>query len=170
VTLNGGAVMRAWYDLHDLRFSDVEDRQGIEDASVRLLELMEREQQRGIDSGNILLAGFSQGGALCLHTGLRFPHALAGLLGLSTYLPLPALLAEECRADPDTLAIRLDHGSDDPLVPYAFAQRSRQLIEAQGYRVAFNTYAMGHSLCPEQIESLIAWMAERLNAGGGGGT
>jgi phospholipase/carboxylesterase len=165
VTLNGGMVMRAWYDIYDLGFESSEDREGIEAARGQLLELIGREQGRGISTDKILLAGFSQGGAVCLHTALRFEAPLAGVLALSTYLPLADSLADEKRADTSDLAIRMDHGEQDPVVSYAIAQRSRDLIEAQGYQVEFNSYAMQHSLCMAQIDSLSRWMSGRLEPG-----
>lgn len=163
VTLNGGMVMRAWYDLYDLGFSRNEDRQGIEQARQQLLSLIQRERERGLPGNRILLAGFSQGGALALHTALRFAEPLAGVLALSAYLPLADLLTEEKRADPSLLAIRMDHGEQDPVVPFAAAQRSREQLETQGFHVEFHTYAMEHSLCPPQIESLRQWIAGRLD-------
>jgi len=163
VTLNGGMVMRAWYDLYDLGFSQNEDRQGIEQAQQQLLSLIQRERERGLSSDRILLAGFSQGGAVALHTALRSAEPLAGVLALSAYLPLADLLKEEKRADPSLLAIRMDHGKQDPVVPFAAAERSREQIEAQGFHVDFHTYVMEHSLCPPQLESLRQWIAGRLD-------
>lgn len=162
VTLNGGMVMRAWYDIYDLTFAAGEDALGIESARQHLLELIARERERGIDSGNILLAGFSQGGAVALHTALAYPQPLAGVLALSGYLPLADRLQEHCHSDPAALVIRIDHGDRDPVVPLRLAERSCALLRAQGYAVEFNTYAMQHSLCPPQIDSLRAWLVGRL--------
>ncbi len=163
VTLNNGMVMRAWYDLYDLGLGKGEDRQGIEQAQQQLMSLIQRERERGLSSDRILLAGFSQGGALAVHTALRFAEPLAGVLALSAYLPLADLLAEEKRADPALLTIRMDHGEQDPVVPFAVAERSRKKIEAQGFHVDFHTYTMEHSLCPAQVESLRQWIAARLD-------
>jgi phospholipase/carboxylesterase len=162
VTLNGGMVMRAWYDIYDLNFLSAEDEEGIESARRNLLDLIAREQTRGIASEHILLAGFSQGGAVALYTALRFPQPLAGVLALSSYLPLAEALPAQCRANPATLAIRMDHGDRDPVVPFRVAERSCALIQAQGYQVEFHSYAMQHSLCPDQIRSLRAWLVKRL--------
>jgi phospholipase/carboxylesterase len=162
VTLNGGMVMRAWYDIYDLNFHSAEDREGIESARRHLLDLVEREQARGIASEHILLAGFSQGGAVALHTALRFGEPLAGVLALSSYLPLAEALPAECRADPAAVEIRMDHGERDPVVPFRVAQRSAALIKAQGYALQFHTYAMEHSLCAAQISSLRSWVVERF--------
>lgn len=163
VTLNNGMVMRAWYDLYDLGFSRDEDRQGIEQAQQHVLSLIQREAERGLSSDRILLAGFSQGGALALHTALRFAGPLAGVLVLSAYLPLADLLAEEKRADPSRTAIRMDHGEQDPVVPFSAAERSCAKLEEQGYHVDFHTYQMEHSLCPPQLESLRSWIAGKLD-------
>ena len=163
VTLNNGMVMRAWYDIYDLGFSQGEDRQGIEQAQQHLLSLILRERERGLSSDRILLAGFSQGGAVALHTALRFAEPLAGVLALSAYLPLADLLNEEKRADPSLLKIRMDHGEQDPVVSFAVAERSRDRIEEQGYHVEFYAWAMEHSLCIPQMESLRCWIAGQLD-------
>jgi len=162
VTLNGGMVMRAWYDIYDLGFAANEDRPGILQAQQHVLGLIRREQQRGISSDRILLAGFSQGGAIALYTALRYRAALAGVLALSSYLPLADLLAEEKSAEPASLVIRMDHGDQDPVVAFAVAERSRDWIESQGYAVEFNRYPMGHNLCVPQMESLRNWIVQRL--------
>jgi len=162
VTLNGGMVMRAWYDIYDLGFDADEDRQGIRRAHQQVLDLIRREQQRGIRSDRILLAGFSQGGAIALHTALRYRPALAGVLALSGYLPLADLLAQEKCADHSSLVIRMDHGDQDPVVSFAVAERGRDLIESQGYEVEFHRYPMAHSLCAAQMESLRNWIVQRL--------
>ena len=164
VTLNGGMVMRAWYDIYDLGLRAGEDRQGIRQAQQQLIGLIRREQQRGIPSDRILLAGFSQGGALVLHTALRFQAPLAGVLALSSYLPLADSLAREKCADSSTLSIRMDHGDQDPVVSLAVAERSRDLIESQGYAVQFNRYPMPHCLCAPQTQSLRNWIVQRLGA------
>ena len=162
VTLNGGMLMRAWYDIYDLGFAAGEDRQGIRQAHQQVQDLIRREQQRGIDSDRILLAGFSQGGAVVLHTALRWQAPLAGVLALSSYLPVADVLGEEKCADPSRLAIRMDHGEQDPVVAFTVAERSRDLIEAQGYKVEFHRYPTAHSLCVPQTESLRDWIVQRL--------
>jgi len=162
VTLNGGMRMRAWYDIYDLGFDGPEDRQGLEESRAQLLALVEREQQRGIDSANILLAGFSQGGAVALHTALRYSGPLAGVLVLSAYLPLHSRLAAERQADPGSLVVRMDHGTQDPVVPFAAAQKSVAWLQEAGFTVDFHSYSMEHGLCPMQIVSLRDWMQARL--------
>ncbi len=163
VTLNGGMVMRAWYDLYDLSFDKGEDTEGIERARQMLLSLVSREVERGIPVQRILLAGFSQGAAVVLHTALRMAEPLAGVLALSGYLPQPATLATEKQADPEQLAIRIDHGEQDPVVPFAAAERTCRALEAQGYPVEFHAWPMQHSLCPPQVQSLRSWIAEKLD-------
>lgn len=164
VTLNGGMRMRAWYDIYDLGFDGDEDAEGIDKARQMLLGLIEREQQRGISSENIVLAGFSQGGAVALHTALRWEKPLAGVLVLSAYLPLRQRLAAEMRSDPGSLVLRMDHGTRDPVVPYRGALVSQKLLQAAGFDVDFNSYAMEHGLCPPQIDSLRDWLVQRLQA------
>ena len=162
VTLNVGMVMRAWYDIYDLTFDRGEDDKGVETARQHLLSLIAREQDRGIPTERILLAGFSQGGAVALHTALRIAEPLAGVLALSCYLPLASTLVAEKQADPGQLVIRMDHGDQDQVVPFVAAERSRDALEAQGYRVDFHTWPMQHSLCPPQLQSLYDWIWERL--------
>mgnify|MGYP000620971290 FL=1 len=166
VTLNGGMLMRAWYDIYDLGLGADEDRPGIAQAQQQILGLIRREQQRGIDSDRILLAGFSQGGAIALHTALRYRAALAGVLALSSYLPLADSLAQDRSADPSSLVIRMDHGDQDPVVAFSVAEYSRDLIEKQGYKVEFHRYPMQHSLCVPQMESLRNWIVQRLGQAG----
>ncbi|TCK16827.1 phospholipase/carboxylesterase [Thiogranum longum] len=163
VTLNGGMEMRAWYDLYDLTFDNGEDTEGIERARQMLLSLVAREVERGVPTGRILLAGFSQGAAVVLHTALRMAEPLAGVLVLSGYLPRPGTLAAEKQADPQRLAIRIDHGEQDPVVPFAAAERTRKALEALGYKVDFHAWPMQHSLCPAQVRSLRSWIAEKLD-------
>lgn len=162
VTLNGGVLMRAWYDLYGLDFGGDEDEQGIRGAQQQLLELIEREKERGIDCSRIVLAGFSQGGAVVLHTALRMAVPPAAILALSTYLPLADRLQAEKCAPPDAVHIRMDHGEMDPVVPFQLAEKARDLLQAQGYAVDFHTYAMQHSLCLEQAESLREWFVRRF--------
>ncbi len=162
VTLNNGMVMRAWYDIYELSFRQGEDVEGIKRGRRQLLELVAREEARGVPSQRILLAGFSQGGALVLHTALRMDKPLAGVLSLSAYLPQPDRLATEKRSDPGSLVVRMDHGEQDEVVPLHWAERSCERIRKEGFEVDFHPYPMGHSLCPMQIDSLRAWLVERL--------
>ncbi len=162
VTLNAGMRMRAWYDIYNLEFDGPEDGAGLEQSRQQMLALIERERRRGIDSERILLAGFSQGAAVILHTALRYAPPLAGVLVLSAYLPVRERLAAEKKADPSRLALRVDHGEHDAVVPLAAAQISVGTLRAEGFKVDFHTYSMDHGLCPRQVISLREWLSRRL--------
>lgn len=162
VTMNGGMAMRAWYDLAGIGVDAAEDATGIQASRQQLEALIVRENERGIAAGAIVLAGFSQGGAMVLHTGLRYPQRLAGILALSAYLPLAATLESEKSVEQTGVALRMDHGENDPVVPLALAKRSCDAIRVAGFTVAFNTYPMAHSLCPEQAGSIYTWLKSRF--------
>ena len=159
VTINQGMRMRAWYDI--LQFGGgPEDEAGVR-ASQKLLEQMiAAERQRGI--GKILLAGFSQGGAIALQTALRHPEPLAGLLALSTYLPLNATLETERSAANRELPIFMAHGQYDEIIPPERAEQSRQRLEHLGYKVQWHTYPMPHSVCPEEIADISEFLRRVL--------
>lgn len=162
VTVNNGMVMRAWYDITSSSLLQYEDENGIRASEKQLQELLERENRRGISMAHIILAGFSQGGAIVLHSALRMEEPPAAVLALSTYLPLADTLAAEKRAAGADLEIRMDHGNRDPVVPLPLARRSCEQLESEGYKVEFNVFPMEHSLCIEQADSLRQWFAERL--------
>ncbi len=164
VTINGGAVMRAWYDIVEVGGSWREDREGVRDAGRRIEALIEREQGRGIAAARLVLAGFSQGGAIALHTGLRHPEPLAGILALSCALPLADALEAEASPANRGVPIFMAHGTDDPLIPLARARRSRDRLVEVGYSVTWREYAMPHSVCVEEIRDISAWL--RLVLGG----
>jgi len=159
VTINQGMRMRAWYDI--LQFGGgPEDEAGVR-ASQKLLEQMiAAEKKRGI--GKILLAGFSQGGAIALQTALRHPEPLAGLLALSTYLPLNATLETERSAANRELPIFMAHGQYDEIIPPERAEQSRQRLEHLGYKVQWHTYPMPHSVCPEEIADISEFLRRVL--------
>lgn len=162
VTLNGGLPMRAWYDILSLTREGLQDEAGIR-ASERLVRsLLEEQRAAGIASSRIVLAGFSQGGAVALHTGLRHAEALGGLLALSTYLPLDRLLATEKSAANRGLPILMQHGRFDGVLPYALGTLSRDLLVAEGYAVQWQDYPMDHTLCLEQIADIGRWLQQRL--------
>lgn len=161
VTINMGMVMRAWYDILQLGRGP-EDAAGIH-ASQGLLEgLIAREQARGVAASRIVLAGFSQGGAVALQTGLRCSKRLAGILALSTYLPLASTLADERDRANFELPIFMAHGTDDLMIPTAWAERSSTALKAIGYGVEWHTYPMGHAICPEEIAAVGAWLGKVL--------
>ena len=157
VTINAGMRMRAWYDIFQLG-GGAEDEAGVR-ASQRLVEaLIAREESRGIAPAKIVLAGFSQGGAVALQTALRHPERLAGILALSTYLPLAGTLGEEASAANARIPIFMAHGSFDEIIPIDRAQASRKRLEALGYAVQWHEYPMPHSLCAPEITEIAAFL------------
>lgn len=162
VTINGGALMRAWYDILELGTLRREDEAGIRDSEQALVRLIGHERDRGIAPGRIVLAGFSQGGAMALHTGLRYPDPLAGILALSAYLPLAEHLAREAHPANRDTPILMAHGHNDPVIPVALAERARGHLVRLGYRVEWHSYPMGHTICPEEVTSLSRWLRQRL--------
>jgi phospholipase/carboxylesterase len=163
VTINAGMRMRAWYDIVDLR-PGVEDEHGVRESSVLLTALIDRELARGLASTQIVVAGFSQGGAIALHCGLRARGGLAGILALSTYLPLAEHLTQERSESNLGLPVFLAHGSADPVIPMALGLATRRQLEAAGYAVEWHSYAMGHAVCAPEIEDIRAWLAQRGRA------
>jgi phospholipase/carboxylesterase len=157
VTLNMGMRMRAWYDILQLG-GGAEDDVGVRASQGMVEALIERERSRGVAARRIVLAGFSQGGAIALHTGLRHGQRLAGILALSTYLPLAGTLqAERSEANRD-VPIFMAHGEFDDIIPLARAQQSRQALAAQGYALQWHSYPMPHSVCGEEIADVSAWL------------
>lgn len=170
VTINGGYVMRAWYDIvAGAASADIaanigrrEDATGIRASQAEIEKLISQEKQRGIASKHIFLAGFSQGGAVALHSGLRHAERLGGILALSTYLPLMrSLEAEGSSANKDTPILML-HGQADPVIPYAFGRASADELLRQGYALEWHGYDMPHSVCPEEIHDIEHWLRQRL--------
>ncbi|MEX2199165.1 MAG: dienelactone hydrolase family protein [Burkholderiales bacterium] len=161
VTLNLGMRMRAWYDILQLG-GGPEDEAGVRASQGMVEALIERERSRGVAARRIVLAGFSQGGAIALHTGLRHGQRLAGILALSTYLPLAgSLQAERSEANRD-VPIFMAHGELDDIIPITRAQQSRQALAAQGYAAQWHSYPMPHSVCGEEIADIAAWLAANL--------
>ena len=165
VTINGGYVMRAWYDILTADFSGRrEDAAGVIESAAQIEALIERENARGIPDSRIVLAGFSQGGAIALHAGLRHPRRLAGILALSTYLPLSDTLAAEASPANRDVPIFMAHGNADPVIPQDFSRRSADLLSAAGYPLAWHSYRMEHSLCLEELRDIEPWLAGVLVA------
>lgn len=162
VTINGGYVMRAWYDIYAMNMSRGEDEAGIRDSAAAVAALIEREQTRGVAAGNVVLAGFSQGGAIALHAALRYPQRLAGVLALSTYLPLADRLSAEAHSANAGLSVFIAHGTHDSVVPIGLAERSRDRLIQTGYDVAWHAYRMEHSVSMAEIADIGAWLAQRL--------
>lgn len=162
VTINGGMAMRAWYDILTMDLVRREDEAGIRRSEQAVCELIRRENARGVPARNIVLAGFSQGCAMTLHIGLRYPERLAGLIGLSGYLPLLDLCeSERCAANADT-PIFLAHGQFDPVVAIERADASRALLVRLGHDVRWRTYPMPHAVCPPEIADIAAFLREVL--------
>jgi phospholipase/carboxylesterase len=159
VTLNQGYIMPAWYDIVAINEQAAQDEAGIRESATQIVTLLEREQARGVKTANIILAGFSQGGAIALHVALRYPHRLGGLLALSTYLPLAESLAAEAAAENLGLPIFMAHGRYDPVVPLKMAEASHQRLVEQGYRVDWRVYPMEHSVLPDEIADISDWLA-----------
>ena len=163
VTINNGIVMPAWYDIrHAADFGQAQDSEGIRETERLLHALIDREISAGIDTSRILLAGFSQGGAVALHTGLRYPRPLAGILALSAYLPLSDTLQREAAAANRAIPVMMAHGVHDPVVPLALAEQSRAELERLGYAVDWHTYPMPHAVCPEEIDDIRSWLFRTL--------
>jgi phospholipase/carboxylesterase len=158
VTINGGYVMRAWYDILGAEIDKREDEPGLRESLALVELLISRERERGIAASRIVLAGFSQGCAMTLMTGLRHAERLAGLVGLSGYLPLAASTAAERHPVQQGLPIFLAHGRQDPVIPIARAIASRDALVALGHPVAWHEYTMPHSVCAEEVVDLNRWL------------
>ena len=156
VTLNNGMAMRAWYDIISLDRSGPVDEAGINDSSAILESLLEREKERGIDPGQIVVAGFSQGGAIAINTVLRSSGNLAGLLALSAWLPLPA--ATDGHGADTSLPIFMAHGRFDPMIPMQFGRLSADRLIEAGFDVEWHDYPMAHAVCPDEIADIRQWL------------
>ena len=163
VTINSGYVMRAWYDVVSLDTAAEQDEVGIHESARQVARLIEAEHQRGIAYEKILLAGFSQGGVIALQLGLRFQHRLAGVMALSTYLALPDTLAAEASEANYHVPIFMGHGIDDSVVPFAHGEASQRRLVSQGYKVQWHTYPMDHSIHPDEIRHIAAWLKKTLD-------
>lgn len=166
VTLNAGFQMRAWYDIVGIDRSSPQDLDGIRQSQADVAALIQRENQRGVLTANIVLAGFSQGGAVALYAGLRYPEKLAGLLGLSTYLPHYADTAGERTAVNQSTPIFLAHGTQDDVVAPSLGEDSKNLVCELGYQVDWHTYPVAHNIAIEEIIDIRKWLEKVLkNAG-----
>jgi phospholipase/carboxylesterase len=161
VTLNQGMRMRAWYDIYRLG-GGPEDEAGIRASEGFLRELVQKEKARGIEASKIVIAGFSQGGAIALQTALRFPERLAGVLALSTYLPLAGKLEAERSPVNGETPIFMAHGTYDDVIPLQRADDSRRALEKLGYPVQWHAYPMPHSVCPQEIADIAAFLVRLL--------
>mgnify|MGYP000733465347 CR=1 FL=1 len=162
VTINGGQPMRAWYDILGADLGKREDETGVRDSMQQVGQLIEREVARGVPAGRIVLAGFSQGCAIALGAGLRHPERLAGLVGLSGYVPLADTTAAERHAASQGLPVFLAHGRSDGIVPLARGTAGRDLLKVLGCDVAWHDYPMEHSVCMEEVVALNRWLLKVL--------
>lgn len=162
VTINGGFVMPAWYDILALGGRGAEDEAGLRASQALVETLIAREVSRGVAPERIVLAGFSQGGAIALHTGLRHAEPLAGILALSTYLPLAEALPREASDANAAVPVFMAHGTEDPVIPLSLAESSRAALEARGIRPQWHAYPMPHSVCAEEVADIGQWLARCL--------
>ena len=160
VTLNGGYRMRAWYDIYAPDLKSGEDREGMLDSRQRISEFIAREKERGMASDHVFLAGFSQGGAVALYAGLRHPERLAGIMALSTYLPLAVSLREEAHPANSETPLFMAHGTMDEVIPISAGMASRDALANLGHEVKWHDYAMAHSVCQDEIGGIAAWIGK----------
>jgi len=164
VTINNGFVMRAWYDIKGLNREGAEDDAGIRGSEQVVRRYIEAEAAKGIPASSVVIAGFSQGGAIALQTALRYDAPLAGVMALSTYLPLRASLPAEASAANRAIPILMCHGTQDGVVAPQLGEWSRDLLAQLGYRVEWRSYPMQHSVCLEEIQDISRWLQQRLSA------
>jgi len=162
VTINNGMAMRAWYDIKALALAGPEDDGGVRASADAVERCIAHEREAGIAADRIVIAGFSQGGAIALHTGLRHAEALAGIMALSTYLPVRTTLAAEAAAANRHASILMCHGRFDQVLPMALGEMSRDLLRAQGYAVEWREYPMQHEVSRAEISDISRWLQARL--------
>jgi phospholipase/carboxylesterase len=165
VTINNGYVMRAWYDISQNDIARTPDERGIRESQQSVEDLIARERGRGMAEARVVLAGFSQGGAIALQAGLRHKEKLAGIVALSTYLPLEESLSAEAAAANKSTPIFMAHGTQDPIIPLELAEASHRALKARGYSVEWHSWPMPHSVCTEEVEALGAFLT-RIYGGG----
>ena len=158
VTINNGMLMPAWYDIKDMQIDSKQDVSGTQQSQQYVHTLIEREIERGTKSENIILAGFSQGGAIALHTGLRFKKPLAGIMGLSTYLPLIDTVEKEVSNENKNIPIFLAHGQQDPIIPIQLANETNAYLQKLHYDSELKSYPMEHSVIPQEISDISNWI------------
>ena len=163
VTINGGYVMRAWYDIASAEIEKRADEAGVRKSQLAIAELIADQRAQGIASGRIVLAGFSQGGVIALQTGLRYPEKLGGVMALSTYLACAETLGVEASSSNRQIPILMVHGATDPVIPIALAKLSKARLETHGYKIDWHEYGMPHSVCAEEIEDIAAFLKRVLS-------
>jgi len=164
VTVNGGATMRAWYDIAMDARGFRQDETHIRESEQTLRRLIAQERDRGIDSRRIVLAGFSQGAAIALHTGLRYPEPLAGIMALSMPVPLPERIASELNPANARVPVFLAHGTQDRVVPYPMGEYGHRLLEQLGLPIEWHSYPMDHTVIQEEVSDIRAWLGRVLAA------
>ena len=162
VTVNNGFVMRAWYDIKSFTPAGRADVAGTTESARRVARYIDRERQLGVPPSRVVMAGFSQGGAVALYTGLRYPERLAGILAMSCYLPFPEALAREKSVANADVPILLCHGLGDPVVPIAMGLETREELKAYGYAPEWRDYPMQHAVCMDEIADVARWLRQRL--------
>lgn len=162
VTINGGYVMRAWYDIVSAELDKRADENGVRTSALAVDALIADQRAKGIASNRIVLAGFSQGGVIALQAGLRYPEKLGGIMALSTYLACAETLATEASSSNRNLPIFMVHGTMDQVIPIALAKRSKSRLETHGYKIDWHEYGMPHSVCAEEIDDIAAFVKRVL--------
>ncbi len=163
ITINGGAVMPAWYDILEMDLERKVDHAGVEASAELISAIIETQHGLGIAYSQIVLAGFSQGGAIALHLGLRYKQRLAGIMALSTYIPIRQDLSLQVCESNAGLPIFLGHGSQDPMVPLAASEQARLLLRSLGFRPACHTYEIAHAVCGEELRDISCWLEDVLD-------
>lgn len=164
ITVNSGVVMNAWYDIAGMNFLEQQDEAGIRGSERHVSNLIAREVTRGVAAGHIFLVGFSQGGAMALHTGLRYPQPLAGIMALSSYLPLDTMVLEERHDANRATPIMMAHGTHDPVIPLRLGEISRDYLQQLGYQVEWHEYFMDHSVHPDEVDDISRWLTQNMQA------
>ena len=162
ITVNGGMRMRGWYDIKSMDLADRVDAAGVYESAEQVEALIAEQVAVGIPESRIILAGFSQGGVIALHTGLHYPKTLGGIIALSTYLPIMEGLEQELADENRNTPLFMAHGSMDPVVPLSLGEGSKNWLEQQGYEVEWHTYPMPHSVAAEEIDHIGRWLSERF--------
>jgi len=162
ITINNGMVMPAWYDITSMDLTQGQDESGVEQSEQLLLQWIEHEIAAGIAPDRIILAGFSQGGAIALQTGLRYPKRLGGIIALSTYLPLSDRFDSENSYTHNNLPVFMGHGNYDPVIPIGAGERSAVKIRAAGYEVEWHDYPMEHSVNNKEVADIASWISHQL--------
>ena len=164
ITINNGQVMPGWYDISMAELQRKPDEAGVRQSQASIDQLIAREIERGIRADKIILAGFSQGGAIALQTGLRYREALGGIMALSTYLTLDDSLRAEATIANANIPILMAHGTQDPVIPLSLAESSRAKMAARGYKIEWHEYPMPHSVCMEEVDDIGVWIQARFKS------